>query len=105
MEVTITNRQNVESVLPYKHEQHSEWNVGIKIDFLGSKCLIISIENEIKNVYNPIKGWDERKEFMNVKVCTEEEWFKMNYMIYGISVQEIEQELNNIGYKIVKEIR
>ena len=55
--------------------------------------------------FNPIKGYDERKEFMKVKVYTEEEWFKMNYMIYGISVQEIEQELNNIGYKIVKEIR
>ena len=104
MEVTITNRQNIESVLPYKHEQHGKWNVGTKINILGNKCLIISIENEIKNVYNPIKGWDERKEFMNVKVCTEEEWFKMNYMIYEISVQEIEQELNNIGYKIVKEI-
>ena len=51
MEVTITNRQNIESVLPYKHEQHGEWNVGTKINFLGSKCLIVSMENEIRNFF------------------------------------------------------
>ena len=102
MEVVITNRQGVESTVPYNHKIHSRWTPCTKIGFLGQDCLIESIRGEVGNFFNPILGYEQRKEFWKVEVCTEEEYFKSNYILFGEPISVIEQELNKLGYKIVK---